>query len=57
MALKALSKELHPSLGTFDGVTLEPKDLKVSPSFNGRVELPDIAKFKRERNPRFGWYT
>jgi hypothetical protein len=55
MALKALTKELHPSLGTFDGVTLEPKDLKVSPSFNGRVELPDIAKFKRDfLDPKVG---
>ena len=55
MAIKALSKEIHPSLGTFDGVTLEPKDLKVSPNFNGRVELPDIAKFKRDfLDPKVG---
>lgn len=48
MALKALSKELHPSLGTFDGVTAEWQDLKPSPNFCGRVELAEIAKFKRD---------
>lgn len=55
MALKALSKELHPSLGTFDGITLDPRDLKPNPDFNGRVELPDVAKFKRDfLDPRVG---
>ena len=55
MALKALNKELHPSLGTFDGVTLGPEDLTPNPNFNGRVELADITKFKRDfLDPRIG---
>jgi hypothetical protein len=55
MALKALSKELHPSLGTYDGVSLLPDDLRPSPNFCGRIELEDIAKFKRDfLDPRIG---
>ena len=55
MALKCLNKELHPSLGTFDGVTLMPDDLRPSPNFCGRVELEDIAKFRRDfLDPKIG---
>lgn len=55
MALKALSKDLHPSLGTYDGVTAEWQDLLPNPNFNGRVELADIAKFERDfLDPKIG---
>lgn len=55
MALKALSKIIHPSLGTFDGVTALPCDLRPNPNFNGRVELAEVATFRRDfLDPKIG---
>lgn len=48
MAQKVFNKELVPSLTSYDAQRISPKDLRPDPVLNGRVSLPDIAKFKRD---------
>lgn len=55
MAQKVFSKELVPSLMAYDAQRINPKDLRPDPILNGRVKLPEIAKFKRDfLDPRVG---
>ena len=55
MAQKVFSSELVPSLRAYDAIRVSPKDLRPDPVLNGRVELPNIANFKRDfLDPRIG---
>lgn len=45
----------YPLIKKFDGQRVHPRDLRPDPVLNGRVELPDIAKFKADfLNPKIG---
>lgn len=45
----------YPLIKKFDGQRVHPKDLRPDPVLNGRVELPDVAKFKADfLNPKIG---
>lgn len=47
--------EQYPLIKKFDGQRVHPRDLRPDPVLNGRVELPDIAKFKADfLNPKIG---
>lgn len=55
MAQKVFSPELVPSLKAYDAIRVSPKDLRPDPLLNGRVKLPDIAKFRRDfLDPKVG---
>lgn len=41
-------EDQYPLIKKFDGQRVHPKDLRPDPVLNGRVELPNIAKFKAD---------
>lgn len=48
MAQKVFDRKQFPLMKAFDAQRFHPNDLKPDPILNGRVSLPDIAKFKRD---------
>lgn len=48
-------KTIAPSATRVNDYLLDPRELRPDPVLNGRVELPDIEKFKKDfRNPKIG---
>lgn len=48
-------KTIAPSVTRVNDYLIDPRELKPDPILNGRVELPDIEKFKNDfRNPAIG---